>query len=82
MKWLSVCRCVKFRARDRWLKGNVFKSISGNGMRAATGSYSNLFRVFGVSPGSNETATLEASRNPTRRHVPIPPRGHPDPYAI
>ncbi|CAF1954924.1 unnamed protein product [Brassica napus] len=26
----------------------------------------NLFRVFGVSPGSTETATLEASRNPMR----------------
>ncbi|VVB00541.1 unnamed protein product [Arabis nemorensis] len=48
--------------------------ISGNGLRAATGSYSNLFRVFGVSPGSTETATLEASRNPMRRHVPIPSR--------
>ncbi|XP_024006158.1 serine/threonine protein phosphatase 2A 55 kDa regulatory subunit B alpha isoform isoform X2 [Eutrema salsugineum] len=48
--------------------------ISGNGLRAATGSYSNLFRVFGVSPGSTETATLEASRNPTRRHIPIPSR--------
>ncbi|CAN6827522.1 unnamed protein product [Brassica oleracea] len=46
--------------------------ISGNGLRAATGSYSNLFRVFGVSPGSTETASLEASRNPTRRHVPVP----------
>jgi serine/threonine-protein phosphatase 2A regulatory subunit B len=40
--------------------------ISGNGLRAATGSYSNLFRVFGVAPGSTETATLEASRNPMR----------------
>lgn len=48
--------------------------ISGNGLRAATGSYSNLFRVFGVAPGSTETATLEASRNPMRRHVPIPSR--------
>ncbi|KAL0722776.1 hypothetical protein Bca4012_037375 [Brassica carinata] len=48
--------------------------ISGNGLRAATGSYSNLFRVFGVSPGSTETATLEASRNPMRRHVPVPSR--------
>ncbi|XP_010479665.1 PREDICTED: serine/threonine protein phosphatase 2A 55 kDa regulatory subunit B alpha isoform isoform X2 [Camelina sativa] len=48
--------------------------ISGNGLRAATGSYSNLFRVFGVSPGSTESATLEASRNPMRRHVPIPSR--------
>ncbi|KAF8092725.1 hypothetical protein N665_0402s0016 [Sinapis alba] len=48
--------------------------ISGNGLRAATGSYSNLFRVFGVSPGSTETATLEASRNPMsrRHHVPVP----------
>ncbi|CDY46545.1 BnaA08g01840D [Brassica napus] len=46
--------------------------ISGNGLRAATGSYSNMFRVFGVSPGSTETASLEASRNPTRRHVPVP----------
>ena len=69
--------------------------ISGNGLRAATGSYryapesracfftisiimythipsghialsSNMFRVFGVSPGSTESATLEASRNPMR----------------
>ncbi|XP_013655546.1 serine/threonine protein phosphatase 2A 55 kDa regulatory subunit B alpha isoform isoform X1 [Brassica napus] len=46
--------------------------ISGNGLRAATGSYSNMFRVYGVSPGSTETASLEASRNPTRRHVPVP----------
>ncbi|XP_033131371.1 serine/threonine protein phosphatase 2A 55 kDa regulatory subunit B alpha isoform isoform X2 [Brassica rapa] len=38
--------------------------ISGDGLRAATSSYSNLFRVFGVSPGSTETATLGASRNP------------------
>ncbi|CAH2036415.1 unnamed protein product [Thlaspi arvense] len=48
--------------------------ISGNATRAATGSYSNLFRVFGVTPGSTESATLEASRTPTRRHVPIPSR--------
>ncbi|XP_048637753.1 serine/threonine protein phosphatase 2A 55 kDa regulatory subunit B alpha isoform isoform X1 [Brassica napus] len=48
--------------------------ISGNGLRAATGSYSNLFRVFGVSSGSTETGTLEASRNPMRRHVPVPSR--------
>ncbi|KAH0850004.1 hypothetical protein HID58_095882, partial [Brassica napus] len=48
--------------------------ISGNGLRAATGSYSNMFRVFSVSPGSTESATLEASRNPMRRHVPVPSR--------
>ncbi|XP_018510820.1 serine/threonine protein phosphatase 2A 55 kDa regulatory subunit B alpha isoform isoform X3 [Brassica rapa] len=46
--------------------------ISGDGLRAATSSYSNLFRVFGVSPGSTETATLGASRNPMRRQVPVP----------
>ncbi|KAJ4883639.1 Protein phosphatase 2A regulatory subunit PR55 protein [Raphanus sativus] len=43
--------------------------ISGNGLGAATGSYSNLFCVFGVSPGSTETATLEASRNPMRSPI-------------
>ncbi|MFQ6665467.1 hypothetical protein Gotur_032195 [Gossypium turneri] len=41
--------------------------LSGDGLRVATGSYSNLFRVFGCSEGSTEAATLEASKNPTRR---------------
>ncbi|CAI0392125.1 unnamed protein product [Linum tenue] len=40
--------------------------LSGDGSRVATGSYSNLFRVFGCSPGSTETTTLEASKNPMR----------------
>ncbi|KAF8045597.1 hypothetical protein N665_4650s0001 [Sinapis alba] len=48
--------------------------LSGDGSRVATGSYSNLFRVFGVSPGSTETTTLEASRNPMRRQVATPAR--------
>ncbi|KAJ0229845.1 Serine/threonine protein phosphatase 2A 55 kDa regulatory subunit B alpha isoform [Hirschfeldia incana] len=48
--------------------------LSGDGLRVATGSYSNLFRVFGVSPGSTETTTLEASRNPMRRQVTTPAR--------
>ncbi|XP_078428946.1 serine/threonine protein phosphatase 2A 55 kDa regulatory subunit B beta isoform-like isoform X2 [Wolffia australiana] len=43
--------------------------LSGDGSRVATGSYSNLFRVFGTVPGSTETTTLEASRNPMRRQV-------------
>ncbi|KAJ3691966.1 hypothetical protein LUZ60_012316 [Juncus effusus] len=43
--------------------------ISGNGNRIATGSYSNLFRVFGCQTGSNEALTLEASRNPMRRLI-------------
>ncbi|CAN6456970.1 unnamed protein product [Victoria cruziana] len=40
--------------------------LSGDGLRVATGSYSNLFRVFGCVPGSNEATTLEASKNPMR----------------
>ncbi|KAJ3671088.1 hypothetical protein LUZ60_008514 [Juncus effusus] len=43
---------------------------SGDGSRVATGSYSNLFRVFENNSSANkEGTTLEASRNPTRRQV-------------
>ncbi|XP_072983417.1 serine/threonine protein phosphatase 2A 55 kDa regulatory subunit B beta isoform-like isoform X2 [Typha latifolia] len=48
--------------------------LSGDGLRVATGSYSNLFRVFGCTPGSTEATTLEASKNPTRRQVTNPIR--------
>ncbi|KVH89913.1 Protein phosphatase 2A, regulatory subunit PR55 [Cynara cardunculus var. scolymus] len=48
--------------------------LSGDGQRVATGSYSNLFRVFGCSEGSSEEATLEATKNPTRRQIQTPPR--------
>ncbi|XP_042398941.1 serine/threonine protein phosphatase 2A 55 kDa regulatory subunit B beta isoform-like isoform X1 [Zingiber officinale] len=48
--------------------------LSGDGFRVATGSYSNLFRVFGCVPGSNEATTLEASKNPTRKQVQNPTR--------
>ncbi|XP_038700680.1 serine/threonine protein phosphatase 2A 55 kDa regulatory subunit B beta isoform-like isoform X2 [Tripterygium wilfordii] len=48
--------------------------LSGDGLRVATGSYSNLFRVFGCSEGSTEATTLEASKNPTRRQVQTPSR--------
>nr|CAB3468215.1 unnamed protein product [Digitaria exilis] len=40
--------------------------LSGDGLRVATGSYGNIFRVFGCTPGSIEATTLEASRNPMR----------------
>lgn len=43
--------------------------LSGDGLRVATGSYSNLFRVFGCASGSTEATTLEASKNPMRRQV-------------
>ncbi|XP_061374752.1 serine/threonine protein phosphatase 2A 55 kDa regulatory subunit B beta isoform-like isoform X2 [Gastrolobium bilobum] len=46
--------------------------LSGDGLRVATGSYSNLFRVFGCSEGSTETTTLEATKNPMRRQVQTP----------
>ncbi|XP_022721508.1 serine/threonine protein phosphatase 2A 55 kDa regulatory subunit B beta isoform isoform X3 [Durio zibethinus] len=48
--------------------------LSGDGLRVATGSYSNLFRVFGCYPGSTEATTLEASKNPMRRQVQTPSR--------
>ncbi|KAM7255873.1 hypothetical protein ACFE04_011614 [Oxalis oulophora] len=48
--------------------------LSGDGKRVATGSYSNLFRVFGSSKGSTEATTLEASKNPIRRQVQAPSR--------
>ncbi|KAG8058498.1 hypothetical protein GUJ93_ZPchr0002g25263 [Zizania palustris] len=48
--------------------------LSGDGLRVATGSYSNLFRVFGCTHGSVEATTLEASRNPMRRQVANPTR--------
>ncbi|KAG2663455.1 hypothetical protein I3843_16G031300 [Carya illinoinensis] len=43
--------------------------LSGDGLHMATGSYSNMFRVFGCSEGSTEATTLEASKNPMRRQV-------------
>ncbi|XP_047341440.1 serine/threonine protein phosphatase 2A 55 kDa regulatory subunit B beta isoform-like isoform X3 [Impatiens glandulifera] len=48
--------------------------LSGDGLRVATGSYSNLFRVFGSSSGSTEATALEASKNPMRRQTPTPTR--------
>nr|KAJ0218586.1 hypothetical protein LSAT_V11C300110480 [Lactuca sativa] len=48
--------------------------LSGDGQRVASGSYSNLFRVFGCSSGSSEATTLEATKNPTRRQIQTPPR--------
>ncbi|XP_052182780.1 serine/threonine protein phosphatase 2A 55 kDa regulatory subunit B beta isoform isoform X4 [Diospyros lotus] len=48
--------------------------LSGDGLRVATGSYSNIFRVFGCVAGSTEATTLEASKNPMRRQVQTPSR--------
>lgn len=46
--------------------------LSGDGRWVATGSYSNLFRVFGCASGSTEATTLEASKNPMRKQIPTP----------
>eukprot|EP00271_Cylindrocystis_brebissonii_P001267 TRINITY_DN1157_c1_g3_i1.p1 TRINITY_DN1157_c1_g3~~TRINITY_DN1157_c1_g3_i1.p1 ORF type:complete len:372 (-),score=78.46 TRINITY_DN1157_c1_g3_i1:1249-2208(-) len=43
--------------------------LSGDGLRAATGSYSNVFRVFGTTLGSEEATSLEASKTPNRRRL-------------
>ncbi|GAA0160224.1 protein phosphatase [Lithospermum erythrorhizon] len=43
--------------------------LSGDGLRVATGSYSNMFSVFGCGHGSSEEATLEASKNPMRKQL-------------
>jgi len=48
--------------------------LSGDGLRVATGSYGNIFRVFCCTPGSVEATTLEASRNPMRRQIANPTR--------
>ncbi|KAG9139789.1 hypothetical protein Leryth_025186 [Lithospermum erythrorhizon] len=48
--------------------------LSGDGLRVATGSYSNLFRVFGRATGSTEATTLEASKKPMRKQVQTPSR--------
>jgi serine/threonine-protein phosphatase 2A regulatory subunit B len=48
--------------------------LSGDGERVATGSYSNVFRVFGAMPGSEEASTLEASKTPNRQLMPTPAR--------
>ncbi|CAH9122767.1 unnamed protein product [Cuscuta epithymum] len=48
--------------------------LSGDGRRVATGSYSNLFRVFGRGVGNTEATTLEANKNPMRRQVQTPSR--------
>ena len=41
--------------------------LSGDGQHVATGSYNNLFRVFGVDDSAD--LILEASRDPQRRRL-------------
>ncbi|XP_043710484.1 serine/threonine protein phosphatase 2A 55 kDa regulatory subunit B beta isoform-like isoform X2 [Telopea speciosissima] len=46
--------------------------LSGDSLHVATGSYSNLFRIFDCDSGRNEATTLEASKNPMRRQTQTP----------
>eukprot|EP00252_Welwitschia_mirabilis_P001044 TRINITY_DN11014_c0_g1_i1.p1 TRINITY_DN11014_c0_g1~~TRINITY_DN11014_c0_g1_i1.p1 ORF type:complete len:515 (-),score=83.04 TRINITY_DN11014_c0_g1_i1:806-2350(-) len=48
--------------------------LSGDGLHVATGSYSNMFRVFDCFSGNGEGTILEASKTPNRRQLPTPTR--------
>ncbi|XP_057524273.1 serine/threonine protein phosphatase 2A 55 kDa regulatory subunit B beta isoform-like [Amaranthus tricolor] len=65
---------LKPRLCDLYENDSIFDKfeccLSGDGLQAATGSYSNLFRVFGCSSASTEAITLEASKNPMRKQFP------------
>ncbi|GMI77943.1 hypothetical protein like AT1G17720 [Hibiscus trionum] len=75
---LQVHEYLRPKLCDLYENDSIFDKfeccLSGDGLRVATGSYSNLFRVFGCAPGSTEATTLEASKNPTRRQVQTPSR--------
>ena len=49
--------------------------MSGRGDAIATGSYNNLFRVFGA--WNNQDLTLEASRDPMRKRLQTPTKVRP-----
>lgn len=49
--------------------------LSGDGLHFATGSYSNLLRIFSYGVGSEEGTILEASKNSNRKaHLQAAPR--------
>eukprot|EP00245_Coleochaete_scutata_P004418 TRINITY_DN169_c0_g1_i1.p1 TRINITY_DN169_c0_g1~~TRINITY_DN169_c0_g1_i1.p1 ORF type:complete len:524 (-),score=86.16 TRINITY_DN169_c0_g1_i1:750-2321(-) len=67
---------LRSRLCDLYENDSIFDKfeccMSGDGSRVCTGSYSNLFRVFGAATGSEENTTLEASKTPNRRLVQAP----------
>ncbi|TVU34438.1 hypothetical protein EJB05_16270 [Eragrostis curvula] len=75
---LQVHEYLRPKLCDLYENDSIFDKFeccqSGDGSRVATGSYSNIFRVFGSGSGSNEATTLEATRNPTRRQLQNPGR--------
>ncbi|GMI99478.1 hypothetical protein like AT1G17720 [Hibiscus trionum] len=44
--------------------------VSGDGLHFATGSYSNLLRIFSHGVGGEEEATIQATKHPTRKPLP------------
>ncbi|XP_050225435.1 serine/threonine protein phosphatase 2A 55 kDa regulatory subunit B beta isoform-like [Mercurialis annua] len=44
--------------------------ISGDGLHFATGSYSNLLRIFSYGVGNEEGVTVEANKHPNRKPLP------------
>ncbi|XP_045787730.1 serine/threonine protein phosphatase 2A 55 kDa regulatory subunit B beta isoform-like [Trifolium pratense] len=71
---MSLKLCDLYENDSIFYKFECCLSGDGDGSRVSTGSYSNLFRVFGCAPGSTEATSLEASKNPMRRQVPTPSR--------
>ncbi|CAK7328867.1 unnamed protein product [Dovyalis caffra] len=62
---------VRFRQlNDLYNDDSIFDKfeccISGDGLRFATGSYSNNLRIFAHGVGNEEGITIEASKNPNR----------------
>ncbi|KAF9614035.1 hypothetical protein IFM89_014835 [Coptis chinensis] len=78
VKTFQVHEYLRPKLCDLYENDSIFDKfeccLSGDGQRVATGSYSNLFRVFGSTVGSTEATTLEASKNPMRRQVQNPAR--------
>ena len=77
---LKVQEPLRAKLCDLYENDSIFDKfeccLSGDGARAATGSYSNTFRVFGTAPGSQEATTLEGSKTPNRRRaIPAPAKG-------
>ncbi|KAG0488804.1 hypothetical protein HPP92_007615 [Vanilla planifolia] len=73
--WLQCC---SVQLCDLYENDSIFDKfeccLSGDGLRVATGSYSNLLRVFGCAAQSTEATTLEATKNPMRKQVQTPAR--------
>ena len=71
----SGCRARRAQLVDLYENDCIFDKFdacfSGSGAHVATGSYSNCFRVVARADASD--ATLEASRDPQRKRLSVPP---------